>query len=101
MLEIFVLIALCRRIKQIVQPKGYSARKWQFYTVLTWVTCEITGFLISLMLGKDMFIVVLTAMLCAVGGFLLLQHKARRLPDLKVEDQEWIEEIGKADQQNQ
>ena len=46
MLEIIVLIFLCRHIGEIAIRKGESANKWKLYTVLAWIGGEITGLII-------------------------------------------------------
>lgn len=100
MLEIFLVIYLCRRIKNIVAPKGYKPGRWQLYTVLTWVSCELVGGISSFLLINHFYVAVLSGVLCAVGGYLFLQGKAQHLPDRSVGYENSLDKIGQEDQQN-
>jgi hypothetical protein len=81
LIEIVVLIFLCRGIKRIVLPKGYDAARWQIYAVLAWIAGEMTGTFVSLvLLGKDIYIAAASGLLCAIAGYLLLRQRALNLP---------------------
>jgi len=94
MLEIILLIYLCRRIKGIVVPKGYRAGIWQLWVVLAWFGLEIAGAVISAAFGATVIVAVLSGLLCAILGAIALQQKAQALPDRNTMD-DWMNNIGK------
>jgi hypothetical protein len=69
MLEIWLLIRLCKRIGEIVRGKGRMAGGYQALTVLLWIGGEITGFVFgfSADLGNGAYA---TGLLGAAGGAL-------------------------------
>ncbi len=93
-MDILLLIYLCWRIKNIVKPKGYSAGTWQFYVVIFWILAEIGGMTVSFLLGKDLDIMMLTGILCAIASYLIVQQKARALPDKSGMD-DWMSKLGR------
>jgi hypothetical protein len=99
MLEIFLLIYLCRRAKNILINKGYKAGVWQLWVVLLWFGLEIGGMLIFFALGSDLMISMLSGVLCAVGGSIALQRYIQSLPDINNTNQ-WLENLGKEDESN-
>jgi hypothetical protein len=99
MLEIFLLIYLCRRAKNILINKGYKVGLWQLWIVLAWFGMEIGGMLIFLVLGSDLMISMLSGILCAVGGAIALQRYIQSLPDIN-KTNEWLENLGKGDELN-
>jgi hypothetical protein len=99
MLEIFLLIYLCRRAKTILINKGYKAGRWQLRIVLTWFGLEIGGMFIFLALGSDLMISMLSGVLCAIGGAIALQRYIQSLPDINSTNQ-WLENLGKEDELN-
>lgn len=96
MLEIILVIYLCRRIKGIVEPKGYKPGIWQLYVVLAWFGLEIGGAFISTLWGSSIAVAVLSGILCAIGGSIALQRRAKMLPDLNPNDS-WLDNMGKND----
>lgn len=96
MLDIILVIILCRRIKGIVEPKGYKPGTWQFYVVITWFGLEIGGAFVSAMLGSEFTIALLSGVLCAILGSIALQRRAKSLPDINTVDK-WVDNIGKED----
>jgi hypothetical protein len=94
MLELILVIFLCRRVKGIVEPKGYKSGIWQFYVVLAWYGLEIGGAFISVMLGGSLLVAMLSAILCAIGGSIAVQQRAKALPDLTANDK-WLDGMGK------
>lgn len=94
MLEIILVIYLCRRVKRIVEPKGYKPGIWQFYVVLAWFGLEIGGAVLSIMFGSDVVVAMLSAILCAIGGSIAVQQRAKALPDLTIKDK-WLDDMGK------
>ncbi len=95
MLDIILMFFLCRRIKGIVEPKGYKPGPWQFYVVITWFGLEIGGAVVSaIVLGSELTIALLSGVLCAILGSIALQRKAQSLPDINTIDK-WVDNIGK------
>ena len=92
-MDIILLIYLCWRIKNIVKPKGYSAGTWQFYVVICWILAEIAGMVVSYMLGKDLDTMMITGILCALLSYLVVQQRAKALPDQSGTD-DWISKLG-------
>jgi|GEM_PF-696395 len=99
MLEIILVIYLCRRIKGIVAPKGYAPGKWQLLAVLAWFGPEIAGVFFSFVSGSVSVIAILSGLLCAIGCSIALQRYAASLPDLRNGD-EWLQNMGKHDAQD-
>ena len=98
MFEILVVRYLSKRIRGIVEPKGYKASTWQTYAVLLWFGVEIGVLFISLMFFTSSTpIAVLNGYLCAIGVAIFLQAKAKKLPDLNEKKDEWLENLGNQD----
>lgn len=90
MLEIFILIWLCRSIDPIAGDKGEKPGKWKLYIVLSWFATEIlVAFLISMM-GAGIIISILAAYVAAYLSFVLIKKKLMSLPDKS----QWLDEIG-------
>jgi len=92
MIDIIILYFLCQRIKNIVEPKGYSVGWWRFYTIITWLGFELLGLLVSLRMGKDLMVAFLSGLLCALGAYLLLQQKAKQLPNRNQHPNNWLDQ---------
>lgn len=99
MLEIFLLIYLCRRAKNILINKGQKVGPWQLRIVLLWFGLEIGGMFIFLVMGSDLMISMLSGVLCAVGGAIALQRHIQSLPDINNTNQ-WLDNLGKEDELN-
>jgi len=95
MLEIILLIYLARRIRGVVEPKGYKPGKWQAYAVLLWIGIEILGILVFMILfGASQLIAIASAYLCAIGASIALQKYAEKLPDLNQNSEDWLRNLG-------
>ena len=88
MIDLILLIFLCRHIGNIARSKGLPARKWIFYTVLTWLGFELIGLLIGVMLfgfnksdEKSLYGLMAFAMACGFGGYLLVKSTLDKKPD--------------------
>ncbi|MBK8685972.1 MAG: hypothetical protein IPN26_13915 [Bacteroidetes bacterium] len=91
MLEIIILIFLCRHIGEIAIRKGESANKWKLYTVLAWIGGEITGLIIGFAIFDDNTLMsILVAIPCAVAGYHIVRNQLNRKPDIT----NMIDEIG-------
>lgn len=97
MLEIFLVIYLCRRIRTILAAKGYKPGLWQLWVVLGWYGAEIGGALMSIALfGASLWVAALSGLLCAIGCSIAIQRKAASLPDLTHIDK-WMDGMGEND----
>lgn len=95
MLEIFLLIYLSRRIRNIVEPKGYKGGKWQGYLILLWIGAEIAGILISMLgFGSDQIIGLISGYLCAAAAAIYIFKRAESLPDISSGGDDWLNNMG-------
>ena len=99
MLEILLLIYLCRRAKNILTNKGHKVGLWRLWVVLVWFGLEIGGMFLFLALGSDILIAMLSGVLCAIGGSIALQRYLQSFPDIDNANQ-WLENLGKEDELN-
>lgn len=87
MLEIIVLIFLCKKIGELAIQKGQNPRKWKWFTVINWIVFQILGFIIGVNLfGVDMsnvFGLMAFAIMSAFGGYLMVRRNLERLPDVE------------------
>ena len=86
MLEIILLIFLCKKIGNIAEKKGQKRGQWQFITVATWIGFEFIGAVIAIilfgfdksnLLGLEAF-----ALISAFGGYLLVKMALEKRPDI-------------------
>ena len=68
MLEILLLVYLCRQLGQTLRAKGRSAAWYQFLLVVLWFGGELFGGVVALILGIDGIGMYLGALLGAAGG---------------------------------
>ena len=72
MLEILLLVYLCKQIGKILRDKGRSAGWFQFLLVVLWLGGEFFGAMVAVVLGVDgSGGVYLAALLGAAGGAVL------------------------------
>jgi hypothetical protein len=97
MLEIILLIFLCRNIGITAGRKGLKPSTWKIYTVVSWLIFECFGAIIGISLfgftRENMFAVMLFAAACAFGGYLLVKYILDQKPD-QLDD---IDRIGSND----
>lgn len=99
MLEILLLIYLCRRVKNTLTNKGHKVGLWRLWVVLTWFGLEIGGMFLFLALGSDLLISMLSGVLCAIGGSVALQRYVQSLPNIDNANK-WLEDLSKEDEIN-
>ncbi|MEO6406432.1 MAG: hypothetical protein ABIY51_12170 [Ferruginibacter sp.] len=94
MIEIIILIFLCRRIGNKASEKGLKAGWWKFYTVAAWVGAEILGIVIAVIFfgPENTFSIYSIAIAAAFGGYLLVNYLVDKAPSL-IDDDE-INNIG-------
>ncbi len=82
MIEIIVLIFLCRSIGNKAAQKGLKVGWWKFYTVAAWVAAEILGIMIAIILfgPTNMFSIYSIAIVSAFGGYLLINYLVEKAP---------------------
>lgn len=94
MIEIIVLIFLSKRVKFIVEPKGYKPFNWQLKCILLWFGTEVVGLLASILIfGSDIYTAALSGLLCAIAAAIAYFRYIQNLPDLNSGDN-WIDRIG-------
>jgi hypothetical protein len=86
MLEIILLIFLCKKIGDLAIQKGENPTRWKWYTVLNWILFEILGSMVGVMMfGFDMSNMIglmAFALASAFGGYLLVRKKLETKPDI-------------------
>jgi len=86
MIEILVLIFLCRKIGNKALRKGLKPGQWKLITVLTWLCFEFIGFTIGMVLfgfdKSDLLGLMAFGVACAFGGYLLVDAVLSKKPDL-------------------
>ncbi len=88
MLEIILLIFLCKNIGEIAMRKGLNPTQWKIYTVVTWILFEFIGFFIGaqLLQSSNFIGLMLLALVSAFGGYLLVKFILEKKPDQFNED---------------
>jgi hypothetical protein len=95
MLEIFVLIFLAKRIRGVVEPKGYKPGKWQVYAVCLWIAVEVISVIaFMVLLGSNQIVAIISAYLCAIAASIALQKYAENLPNLNKGTEDWLDNLG-------
>ncbi|MEZ5047883.1 MAG: hypothetical protein R2831_12935 [Chitinophagaceae bacterium] len=91
MLEIIALIFLTRKIGDLATLKGVKPSTWKMYTVLAWISFEIIGLVIGMMIfPNNTLLAILVAIPCAIAGYHLVKVRLEKLPDVHSD----IDEIG-------
>ncbi len=95
MIEIIVLIFLCRSIGIKATQKGLKAGWWKFYTVAAWITAEILGMMIAIILfgPRNMFSIYSIAIVGAFGGYLFINYLIDKAPPA-IDDND-IDQLGR------
>jgi hypothetical protein len=85
MLEIILLIFLCKKIGEMAINKGLNPRRWKFYTIISWIIFEMLGCVTGMALfgfDKNNLLELFSfSILCAFGGFLLVRFRLENLPN--------------------
>lgn len=85
MIEIIVLIFLCRKIGMIANRKGLPPGQWKLFTVLAWIGAEFLGLVIGIMMfgfnRQDLLGLMAFAVACAFGGYLIIKRILDNKPD--------------------
>ncbi len=81
-MDIIILIYLCIKIGQKAVLKGLSPGRWRLYTIIAWVSAEVLGFMLGVMLfGQgNLFGLLLFSFACAVGGYLIVRYQFDKIP---------------------
>lgn len=96
MIDIIALYLLMKRIRRIVESKGYPSLKWRIAVVAFWFLGLFTGILVSMLIARSnsIEILALSAYLCAAGFSLAVQKRAEALPDNNQKNDDWIDNLG-------
>lgn len=94
LIEIIVLIFLCRKNGQLAIQKGLKPNSWKLYTVLAWIGAEFAGCLLAValfvtpagfdiknMAQSDMLAISTIAFFSAFGGYLIVRYILENKPD--------------------
>jgi hypothetical protein len=83
MLEIIILIFLTKEIGKLALHKGLKPGTWKIYTVVGWITSEIIGIMIGVMIfGKDnLFSIVMVGLAFAITSYFIIKAQLNKLPD--------------------
>jgi hypothetical protein len=96
-LDIIAIIFFTYWIGPKARAKGQPVLRWRWFVVLTWVTFEIIGGMIGLMISKNFILASLLGFACGFGGYLLAKYRLDQLPDLSKKDEHWMDRMGKDD----
>ena len=98
MIEIIALIFLCKKNGALAIQKGLSAGRWKWYTVLGWITAEIIGLFLGMLLfgNGNIYGLLAIGLVSAFGGYLIVKAMLEKMPDAYDED---IDRIGVNDLQ--
>jgi hypothetical protein len=95
MIEIFILIFLCRKIGVMAKERGLKPGIWKFYTVLAWIVFEFAGLTLGTTIFgyqnlsqdlkniNDLMGLMLFALVCAFGGYLFVRSKLEQKETLQ------------------
>lgn len=83
MLEIIILIFLTKEIGRLANSKGLKPGTWKIYTIAGWVTSEIIGVIIGVMIfGTDnLFSVAMVGLAFAITSYFIIKAQLNKLPD--------------------
>ena len=95
MLEIIILIFLCKEISKLAVKKGLKASKWKMYCIVAWFVTEIIGWVVGLVwFGDDNLVsVILIGFLFSFTSYFFIKNQLNKFPDRPMDDD--IENIGR------
>lgn len=93
MLEILLIIFLCRSMGKLALQKGQPEGRWKLYTALAWIFGEIGGVILSMMFIQDIVVNILCGYGLATIIYLVLRQSLKNKPDVD-HMQDWIDQIG-------
>ncbi|MBS1738079.1 MAG: hypothetical protein JSS98_15965 [Bacteroidetes bacterium] len=96
MLEIIILIFLCKEISKLAYQKGQKASKWKMYCILAWFVTEIIGWVVGLVWfgANNLFSVILIGFLFSFTSYLFIKFQLNKFPYRPMDDD--IENIGRS-----
>jgi len=93
MLEILLIIFLCRSMGTLAAQKGQPTGRWKAYTALGWILGEIGGIMISMMFVENLLVNILIGYAVAGTIYFILRQSLKSKPDVEPV-QDWINQIG-------
>lgn len=98
MIEIIALIYLCKKNAELAIRKGLSPGRWKWYTVIGWLTAEVAGSLLGMLLfgTANIYGLMALGLVSAFGGYLYVKALLEKQPDNFDDD---INKIGISDLQ--
>ena len=95
MLEVIILIFLCREISKLAYKKGLKAITWKIYCIAAWFVTEIIGWIVGFIwFGPDNLIsIMLVGFLFSFTSYFFIKHRLNSFPDKPMDSD--IENIGR------
>lgn len=89
MIDIIILFFLARYIGKVALRKGLPKWKWIGLTVLSWLSAEMIGIVLGVMLfgQTNLSAVIFFAIFCALGGYLIVHALINKYPDIIEKDE--------------
>ena len=84
MLEIILLIFLCKKIGQTALRKGLKPTQWKVFTVVSWLVCEFAGVMLGAVLfgENNLFGILSLGLVSAFGGYLIVKAILDNKPNI-------------------
>ena len=88
MLDLIVLYFLTREIGRLAFRKGLKPLTWKIYNVLGWLSAELIGVVIGVLIfGMDNLVSVqLIAFAFAITSYFIIKAQLNKLPDHDLDD---------------
>jgi hypothetical protein len=94
MLEILGIIFLVRKVKTLMESKGYKATPYQWKAVGVWIGVEMVAAMVFvLFISPDLYTASLSAILVGAGAGLAYYNSLKKIPN-KDTHNDWIDNIG-------
>jgi hypothetical protein len=95
MLDLIILYFLTKEIGKLASQKGLKPINWKIYTIISWITSEIVGLFVGIMIFgvHNLFSIILVGIAFAITSYYLIKAQLNRLPDKTLDDD--INNIGR------
>ena len=94
MLDLIVLYFLTRETGKLAHRKGVKPFTWKIYNIVGWLSAELVGILIGIMIFgmNNLISVQLIAFAFAITSYFIIKNQLNKLPDQGLDDD--INKIG-------
>ena len=84
MLELLVLVYICRKIGDLADQKGLKRGTWQFLTVVAWFAAEFIGAFVGLLIVRteDFAPLYFFAWVFAIASYFIMRSIISKKPDV-------------------